>query len=269
MIIFKSINKLNNELYRKKDIGFVPTMGSLHKGHLSLIKKSKTNCKKVIVSIFVNPTQFNNKKDYKNYPKNINKDIKLLKKYKIDYLLLPNINDVYDNGNSKNIKISKSKLILCALHRKGHFEGVLAVINQFLKKIKIDKIYLGEKDYQQLFLIKKFLRKKFNTKVIPCKTIREKCFFPYSSRNKLLNKKEISRGRKISSILRNFYLNIKKNKKNISKLKQVYNEISKYADKIEYLEIRNQNDLKKKFTKRNFKLFIAYYINKIRLIDNH
>ena len=94
MIIFKSINKLNKELYGIKNIGFVPTMGSLHKGHISLIKKAKNNCNKIVVSIFINPTQFNKKDDYKRYPRNLNKDIILLKKYKVDYLIIPNFKEL-------------------------------------------------------------------------------------------------------------------------------------------------------------------------------
>ena len=268
MIIFKSINKLNKELIGKKNIGFVPTMGSLHKGHISLLKKSKKNCNKVLVSIFINPTQFNNRNDYKIYPKNIKRDINLLKKYKTDYLLLPSFKEIYENKRAEKIKISKSQLILCAKYRKGHFQGVLAVINQFLKKINIDKIFLGEKDFQQLYLIKHFLKKNFKTRVIPCKTIREKGYFPCSSRNLLLSEKNRKNGRKISKILKNLYSNIKKNKKNIFKLSEVKDLILKYADKVEYLEIRNRHNLKKKFNHRNFKIFIAYYLSQIRIIDN-
>ena len=143
MIIFKSINKLKKELYLNKSVGFVPTMGSLHKGHISLIKKSNINCEKTLVSIFVNPTQFNKSKDYKTYPRNIKKDIKLLKKYKVDYLFLPKFKDLYENKKQEKINIKKKDLILCAKYRKGHFEGVLAVINQYLSKLKISDIFLG------------------------------------------------------------------------------------------------------------------------------
>ena len=107
MIIFKSINKLNKEVNFKADIGFVPTMGALHQGHVSLIKKSQKKCKKTLVSIFVNPAQFNNKKDYKKYPKNIQKDLKLLKNLKVDYVLIPTVKDVYGNKSKKKFKISK------------------------------------------------------------------------------------------------------------------------------------------------------------------
>ena len=108
MIIFKSINKLNKEVNFKADIGFVPTMGALHQGHVSLIKKSQKKCKKTLVSIFVNPAQFNNKKDYNKYPKNIQNDLKLLNNLKVDYVLIPRIKDVYGTKKKRKFKISKS-----------------------------------------------------------------------------------------------------------------------------------------------------------------
>ena len=161
MIIFKSINRLNKEVNFKANIGFVPTMGSLHKGHISLIKSSKKICKKTLVSIFVNPSQFNKRSDLRNYPRNLKKDIKILLNLKVDYLLTPNVKDIYSERKNTKIKLNKKDKIMCALYRPGHFEGVLAVINQFLLRFKPKWIFFGEKDYQQLFLIKKFLKLKF------------------------------------------------------------------------------------------------------------
>ena len=146
MIIFKSINKLNKEVNFKANIGFVPTMGSLHKGHISLIKLSKKNCEKTLVSIFINPLQFNKKNDLKKYPRNLKKDIKILKKLNVDYLLKPNVKEIYKSKKNTKIKLKKNNIIMCALHRPGHFEGVLAVINQFLQKFKPKNIFFGEKD---------------------------------------------------------------------------------------------------------------------------
>ena len=142
MIIFKSINKLNKEVNFKANIGFVPTMGALHKGHISLIKSSKLKCEKTLVSIFVNPSQFNKTNDYKKYPRQMSKDIKILKKLKIDYLLIPKINEIYKNKKNMKIKIDKKDKILCAKFRTGHFEGVLAVIKQFLTYIKSKYMFL-------------------------------------------------------------------------------------------------------------------------------
>ena len=149
---------LNEALFGMSNLGFVPTMGSLHQGHISLIKNSKKQCKKTIVSIFVNPTQFNNKKDYTKYPKNRKKDLSILKKLKVDFVFLPNINDIYNF--KRKIKIPKKDKLLCAKYRKGHFEGVIDVMDRFTKMIKPKKIFMGEKDFQQLYLVRNYLKKK-------------------------------------------------------------------------------------------------------------
>ena len=136
MKIIKSFKVLKKEINFSQNIGFVPTMGSLHKGHISLIKSSKKKCSKTLVSIFINPSQFNKKSDLKNYPRNLKKDIMILKKMNVDYVLLPKLNEIYKNKKDKKINIKKKDKIMCAQFRPGHFEGVLAVINQFLKIIK-------------------------------------------------------------------------------------------------------------------------------------
>ena len=266
MIIFKSINKLNKEVNFKADIGFVPTMGALHQGHVSLIKKSQKKCKKTLVSIFVNPAQFNNKEDYKKYPKNIQKDLKLLKNLKVDYVLIPTVKDVYGNKSKKKFKISKSNKILCAKYRPGHFEGVLGVIDQFIKKLEINKIFLGEKDYQQYILIRDFLKKNSNVKTILCKTIRMKNGLAYSSRNRLLNQKSIKVSALLVSKLKKLFIQLKKDLNNKFIINDFINENNEFN--IEYLELRNKNNLSKKISKKNVKIFIAFYIQGIRLIDN-
>ena len=185
------------------DIGFVPTMGGIHDGHISLIKKSIKYSKKTIVSIFINPKQFNNKNDFKSYPSNIKKDLKILKKIKkIDYVYIPKFKDIYKNNNRPKIKINKSDKILCAKFRKGHFEGVLDVMIRLTKLVKPKKIFMGKKDFQQLFLVKNFIENKFNTKVIGCKTIRNKNKLALSSRNFILKQKELNDVEKIS---KNFF----------------------------------------------------------------
>jgi len=268
MIIFKSINKLNKEVNFKANIGFVPTMGALHKGHISLINSSKSKCKKTLVSIFINPSQFNKKMDLKKYPKNLHKDIKILKKLKVDYLLLPKINEIYKNKKNMKINLIKKDKVLCAKYRPGHFEGVLAVINQFLINIKPKFIFLGEKDYQQIILIKKFIKKKFKTKVVECKTVRLNNLVPYSSRNFHLSRNGINNASFVSKSIHKLYLSIKKkfnNRLNINLVK--YNIESKKII-TDYFEIRNKTNLSKNFNRKNFKIFIAYYLNDVRLIDN-
>ena len=269
MIIFKSIKVLNNNVNFSNNIGFVPTMGALHKGHISLIKASKRKCHKTIVSIFINKPQFNKKKDFKNYPRNISKDLKILRKLKVDYLLMPSDKDIYSSNKHRKIKINRKEHIMCAKFRSGHFEGVLAVINQFLLKIKPTIMFLGEKDFQQIYLIKKFISGKFNTKIIQCKTIRNKNGLPYSSRNALLNKKNLQTAINVSKIFKKFYNIIKLNFKKTKDINLVKNEIINKNVKLEYLEIRNKLNLSKKINKKNFKIFIAYHVNNVRLIDNY
>ena len=268
MIIIKSINKLNKEVNFKANIGFVPTMGALHKGHLSLIESSKKKCQKTIVSIFVNPSQFNNKKDYKKYPRNISKDLNILKKLNIEYVFLPKKKDILKNKYSMKIKLKKKDKILCAKYRKGHFEGVLNVMNRLLNIIRAKKIFMGEKDYQQIYIIKKFIKKKFNTKIISGKTIRISGLLACSSRNFLLTYRNLKTGSLVAKIIKKYYYLLKRNFKNLNQLKEINNEISNLGVKIEYLEVRNKYNLSKKINKSNFKIFISYYINNIRLIDN-
>ena len=191
MKLIKQITDLNKAIHKENDLGFVPTMGSLHKGHQFLIKISQKLCKKTLVSIFVNPTQFNNKHDYKTYPKNLSKDLKILKKLKVNFVYLPTVNQIYNKQKLPKITLKKSQKILCAKFREGHFEGVLDILNRFVKLISPKIMFMGEKDYQQYFLVRDFISKKYATKVYPCRTIRDSNGVALSSRNKLLNKTDL------------------------------------------------------------------------------
>ena len=269
MKILLNNNDLNEALHNVTKLGFVPTMGSLHKGHLSLMRKSKRECKKTIVSIFINPNQFNSKKDFKKYPRNINKDLKILKKMQIDFVYLPKKRHVYNFKRKSKIKVNKDKQILCAKFRKGHFEGVIDVMDRLTKLIKPIKIFMGEKDMQQLFLVKAFIEKKYKCKIISCKTIRDSKGLALSSRNLLLKNYELSKARNLIKNLIFFKKKIK-NQKNINQLlnlkKTELEDI--FNIDIEYLEMRNKKNLKISKKILNSKIFIAYYLRKIRLIDN-
>ena len=270
MKILLNNSSLLESLRPFNDLGFVPTMGSIHKGHLSLINKSNKLCKKTIVSIFVNPKQFNNKKDLKSYPRNIKKDLKILKKSKkVDFIYIPKFKDIYKDKKKTKIRLLKKDKILCAKFRKGHFEGVLDVMNKLTKIINPQKIFMGEKDYQQLYLVKKKLERTYKTKVIPCKTIRDGNNVALSSRNFLLNKSNLVIAAKIYEKLASIKNNIK-NKKNISSFLKIKNKELKsdFNIKIDYLELRNIKNLKISSTNKNSRLFIAYYLNNVRLIDN-
>ena len=268
MKIFFNKKRLIKEIQNTKDLGFVPTMGSIHKGHLSLIKKSKKLSSKTIVSIFVNKPQFNNKNDFKKYPRSIKKDINLLKKIKINYLYLPSAKEIYPHGRSKKIKISKWKKILCGKNRKGHFEAVVDVVDRFIKIIKPDKIYFGEKDFQQFAIIREFIIKnKIKTKPIICPTVREKNGIAFSSRNFLLKKKEKIIASSVCKIINKNKNKIIKNTFYIKKIKNIL--MSTGIKKIDYLEVLDVGKiLNEKTKKKKFKIFLAYYIKKVRLIDN-
>jgi pantoate--beta-alanine ligase len=277
MKLIKHITDLNKAINNKNELGFVPTMGSLHKGHEFLIKLSKKRCKKTLVSIFVNPTQFNSNDDYRNYPRNLSKDLKILKKLKVDFVYLPTVNQIYKEKKLTKIALKKSHKVLCAKFRKGHFEGVLNVLNRFIRLISPKIMFMGEKDYQQFFLVRNFISKKYTTQVYACRTIRSLNGIALSSRNKLLKKTDL----KTSGLIAKKLLKLKRSlyKKNgfdtigPTKIKELIQKTKKkltneFDIKIEYLECRNLMNLSTNLNNKPFKLFLSYYLKNVRLIDN-
>ena len=266
-IIFNK-KKLLKFIHKEKNLGFVPTMGAIHIGHISLIKKSILQCDKTIVSIFINKAQFNIKSDYQKYPRLLKNDISILKKLKVNYLYLPSAKQIYPRGRNMKIKISPFSKKLCGRFRSGHFEAIVDVIDRFIKIIKPKNIYFGEKDMQQLKIIDNFIKKNHpGTKVVGCKTIREKNGIACSSRNFLLSFDEKVAASKI-------YKLIKKKKHNLIK-KNIYLRNFKKkifeagATKIDYIKILDINKIIKPYKdKKVYKIFIAYYLGKTRLIDN-
>ena len=214
MKILRTKHDLKEATYKIKNLGFVPTMGSLHNGHISLIKKSKIKCNKTLVSIYVNPKQFNNKNDFLEYPRNVSRDLKILKKLKVNFVFTPSEKEIFSENRKKKIIIPNNQKILCARFRKGHFEGVLDVMDRFIKLINPKYTFMGEKDYQQLFLINKFIGKKYKKKIYPCITIRDKNFLALSSRNFLLSKNELNKAGLIAKYLFKLKLSLKKNNLN-------------------------------------------------------
>ena len=198
MHIFKEKNQLikflsNNNKY--VNIGFIPTMGSIHEGHLSLIKESQKKCDLTVCSIYVNPTQFNDKKDYENYPKDIDSDLKKLNKIKCDVVYTPKSNDFYNkNEVAENYNFNSLENNLEGKCRPGHFHGVATIVEKLLKIVKPKYAFFGEKDLQQLSIIKQLVKdKNINTVIIGCETIREKNGLAKSSRNKLLSKSNMEK----------------------------------------------------------------------------
>ena len=260
--LFKTIDK-------KYSISLIPTMGGLHKGHESLIYKAKKKNKKILVTIFINPKQFNSKKDFEKYPRNLAKDIKILRKNKIDYLYCPKFKDIFSFKTYNKIYMHPFSKQLCGKYRPGHFKGVLNVVNRFLEIFNPRYLFLGEKDFQQLILIKEHIKKrKIKTTVISCKTVRSQKYLPYSSRNFNLKSNEKNLAIKAFKLIRNEKKLIKKYKNKDVFQSNIKNKLKNIGiKKIDYIKVLND----KKFNnslKNNLRIFSAFYINKIRLIDN-
>jgi len=268
MKLFTNKKLLQKEIRKFNNISFVPTMGALHRGHESIIRKSVKGSGKTLVSIFVNPKQFNNKKDLNTYPRNNKNDIKILRKLKVHYLYKPSYDDIYKFKTKKKIYLDKFSKELCGKFRKGHFKGVIDVVNRFLEIIKPKTILLGNKDFQQLYLIKKHIKKnKIKTKVFPCKTIRDKHFIAYSSRLNKLNYVEKIKLIKVIKLLKRYKKKIlsKKLKFNFNIIKKKI--VSMGINKVDYIKLIDLKTLKRP-RKNKFNLFYAFYIGKVRLIDN-
>ena len=246
-------------------------MGGLHKGHEILIKRAKRKNKNALVSIFVNPKQFNSKNDFLSYPRNFKKDLKILKKLKIKYLYYPKYNDIFSFKTKNKIYLHPFSKELCGKFRPGHFKGVLNVVNRLLEIINPRYIFLGKKDFQQLFLIKKHIQKNnIKTTVISCKTIRDKNSLPFSSRNLNLNIKDKSLASKIINLIKKEKIIIKRKKIkkiNLSKIRKKVLNLG--VAKIDYIKAINLDNLKNANNyNENFNIFSAFYIGKVRLIDN-
>ncbi|MFK5958438.1 MAG: pantoate--beta-alanine ligase [Lutibacter sp.] len=276
MLVFakiKSIQQKIKSLKKGTSIGFVPTMGALHKGHLSLIKQAKKENDIVVVSIFVNPTQFDKKEDLINYPKTIDTDLSLLKSIYCDIVFTPTAEEIYSNNiQSQSFNFDGLEFQMEGKFRDGHFDGVGTIVKRLFEIVTPHKSYFGEKDFQQLQIIKKMVEKyQIPVKVIGCDIFREKDGLAMSSRNSRLTKKH----REVAPFI---YKTLKKAKiefgtKNASEIvEMVENEFKKQPLlELEYFEIADEETLqsiKNKDQKRKYRAFIAIFANKIRLIDN-
>jgi pantoate--beta-alanine ligase len=258
----------------EKTIGFVPTMGFLHDGHSSLIERSKKENDITIVSIYVNPIQFNNPSDYEKYPKNEELDIQLLNKLEVDILFLPITSDIFGSIQDSKIEIKIPNLMknLCAPSRPGHFEGVLHIVSKLFNYTLPNRAYFGLKDYQQYLIIKELVNNlSFPIQIIGMETIREKNGLAMSSRNSRLSPEDIEDATLIyrSMSMAKDYVN----KKNISIniIKEFIKEIllSSKNIKIDYLEILDPFTLvEKEELTGNILIAIAIFIKEVRLIDN-
>lgn len=276
MIVANNIKKIKSILKIQKTanqvIGFVPTMGSLHKGHLSLVKMAKSKSDFVVVSIFVNPIQFSQGEDYQNYPKNIKIDINLLKEEGVDLIFCPHPRDMYPIDFSVFVDETELSEVLCGKSRSGHFRGVCTVLVKLFNIILPDKVYFGQKDYQQALIVKRLIDNlNYDIRMYYLPTIRDKDKLAMSSRNRYLKDNErldslcineaLSLGRKLiqQGETRVFVI--------VDKMKNVI--IKKRTAKIVYIEILDAINLKSlKIVKGKILIALAVYINGTRLIDN-
>ncbi len=248
MKIIKSVEEWKNEAgnISGKKVGFVPTMGGLHAGHLSLMKKCRAENDIAVASVYLNPTQFNDKKDLETYPANFDDDVKLLEGAGIDYLFAPTYDVMYpDNYKYKVIETDFSKE-LCGAKRPGHFDGVLTVVMKLFNIIRPQNAYFGEKDFQQLTLLKGMVRAFFlDVNIIPCPIVREENGLAISSRNRKLSEQGLKTAPKLHEIL--------SMKNTIGEKEKL---LSKAGFTVDYV------------TEKDGRLYAAAFLEGVRLIDN-
>lgn len=274
MEVFEKIKPLQERLTQleRKKIGFVPTMGALHKGHLSLVERSAKENDVTVVSIFVNPTQFNDKNDLKNYPRDLEKDIELLSDYKC-ILFTPDESEIYPEEDTRIFDFDGIDKVMEGEFRPGHFNGVAQVVTRLFDIVKPNKAYFGIKDFQQVAIIKKVVKnQQVPVEIITCPTVREKDGLAMSSRNMRLSGKQ----RELAPVIAKTLLYVKNN---IDKIGE-YQDVKEYVKnallnlpdlKTEYFQIVNEDSLKEisSLKKPEPKVAcIAVWIGNVRLIDN-
>ncbi len=250
MKILKTIDETKKELSvlkkKGKSVGFVPTMGALHPGHIALIRKCRAENDVTVVSIYVNPTQFNDPDDFKNYPVTLDGDSKILGECSADFLFLPDYHEMYPDGYTYFLDENKLSRILCGASRPGHFRGVLTVVMKLLNIVKPDRAYFGEKDYQQYLLIKGMAEAFFlDTRIIPVPIVREESGLALSSRNTLLDEES----RKLAPSFYQILSSAESKEEAITRLQQK-------GFRVDYVE--------EGFNRR----FGAVILGNVRLIDN-
>ncbi|MEW5758069.1 MAG: pantoate--beta-alanine ligase [Candidatus Omnitrophota bacterium] len=275
MIIFKTISQIRNHIFKLKKqgktIGFVPTMGCLHDGHLSLVRAAKKETDIVVVSIFVNPIQFGPKEDLKKYPKNLSRDIKFLENEDADILFLPSARQMHKNQLTF-VEVDKLGKVLCGRTRPGHFRGVATVVTKLFNIAQPDIAYFGQKDAQQLIIIKKMCRDlNFPIKIKGLPIVRERNNLAMSSRNSYLTPQEKADAAVLYNSLllaKKLISSVEKNSLTVkAKMRKLINKVP--SINLDYIEIVNPNNLEP-VSKINGRVLIAVaaWVGKTRLIDN-
>lgn len=278
MILFKKATDLRNYLevqaVNNKEIGFVPTMGALHQGHLSLVETSKNENDLTVCSIFVNPAQFNDPDDLKKYPVTIEEDILKLESSCCDIIFLPSVKEMYPQGYSagKKYALGQLELILEGKYRPGHFQGVCRIVDLLLEIVQPARLYLGQKDYQQCLVLKKLLdltnRSSIELKI--CPTLREADGLAMSSRNRRLGQTEREKAPLISKNLNDLKSSLRIG--SIPELEETASrKLSQDGFKVDYVEIADAGDLSPVNTwdgEQKLVALAAVYLGDVRLIDN-
>lgn len=275
MKVLKNIDQVRHftSLIRSvgKTVGFVPTMGNLHQGHVSLVERAKQENSIVGVSIFVNPTQFGPTEDYNKYPRTLEADVEKLEKAGCDFVFFPEVKTMYKDGVSDVFVTEKyASTVLCGKFRPGHFDGVLTVVSKLLNICNPSKAYFGMKDYQQLVLIKEMVKAlNMDVEIIPCPIIREQDGLAMSSRNSYLINKDRENALKINEALNKIKEAFKNGEKDPDKLKKIGLEVLIPKIAVQYLELLDPDGLKKVDNANSGCLVaVAGYCGQVRLIDN-
>lgn len=272
MKVFKTQETLRLELEKHtgKTIGFVPTMGALHRGHTSLLIKAKTSCEIVVSSIFVNPTQFNDPKDFQNYPIQIEEDIKKLEEVGCDILYLPeNVADVYMNESDFQVDLGVLDKVMEGLNRPGHFKGVMRVVKLLFEIVKPTHSFFGLKDYQQYLIVKEMVDQlNMGLKIVGCETIREADGLAMSSRNLLLSFSERQVATTLIKTLE--YCKEHYTGQGVAELEKRCLAMMRQYGEPEYFVIRRADNLQEvdENYKGEVRAFVVCRIGKVRLIDN-
>lgn len=273
MKVFKDKKELAAYLSTKTNVGFVPTMGALHYGHISLIKLSEKQCKTTVCSIFVNPAQFNDKNDLINYPRTIEKDFKLLEDAGCDVVFIPEVEEIYPPDlPMQQYDFGAIEKVMEGEHRPGHFNGMANVVQRLFAIVKPDFAFFGEKDFQQLCVVKQLVKLlHLPIIIVPGPIIREADGLAMSSRNMLLTPAERSQAAGIFETLNLVKLQ-SKNFRPAELLKAAYENFKKYPlitpEYIQFAYADSLEPLKKYNSTRSIMMFIAVKLGKVRLIDN-
>lgn len=275
-MLVKEIKELRNLVKSWKreglSVGYVPTMGALHEGHESLIKKAVTENDKVVVSVFVNPTQFGPNEDFESYPRDINKDLEICMSAGASVIFNPEPEEMYFENKSTSVSVSKLTSVLCGAKRPGHFDGVCLVVSKLFNIVTPDRAYFGEKDAQQVAVLKRMVRDlNIDVEVVACPIIREEDGLAKSSRNTYLSTEERKAALVLSRSLQLAKNALKQGERDAHKVKEIIiNELIKEPlAKIDYVEIVDSDTLENVDTIKNDVLVpIAVFIGKTRLIDN-